>query len=307
MSAGETLVTANIRMNGTMLAGMATILQFNATACTNWTYNNECVKQIYSLARHLSQRMVNAIFVTGTAGSGKSLLTSRLLQWYRDRGAYPVTLNLDPGVVTLPYEPDIDVRNYIDISTLMESYGLGPNGALVMASDMIATKMDELQQEVDEANPDYLLVDTPGQIELFAFRASGQYFVSNLQADNKSTLFAFDGTLVSSPINFVAISLLSSSVRLRLKTAQINVLTKRDLVIEKLKDIMDWAASAQSLESALNSEKETEYSLLSKDLSRAMTKAGFAPGLVAMSSVTMNGLVNVAAALARTLNQGEDG
>jgi hypothetical protein len=38
-----------------------------------------------------------------------------------------------------------------------------------------------------------------------------------------------------------------------------------------------------------------------------MTKAGFAPGMVAMSSVTMNGLVNVAAALARTLNQGEDG
>jgi GTPase SAR1 family protein len=251
--------------------------------------------------------MVNAIFITGTAGSGKSLLTSRLLQWYRDTGAYPVTLNLDPGVVTLPYEPDIDVRNYIDIGTLMESYGLGPNGALVMASDMIATKMDELQQEVDEANPDYLLVDTPGQIELFAFRASGQYFVSNLQADNKSTLFAFDGTLVSSPINFVSISLLSSSVRLRLKTAQINVLTKRDLVIDKLKDIMDWAASAQSLESALNHEKETEYSLLSKDLSRAMTKAGFAPGLVAVSSVTMNGLVNVAAALARTLNQGEDG
>ena len=42
--------------------------------------------------------MVNAIFITGTAGSGKSLLTSRLLQWYRDNGAYPVTLNLDPGV-----------------------------------------------------------------------------------------------------------------------------------------------------------------------------------------------------------------
>lgn len=251
--------------------------------------------------------MVNAIFITGTAGSGKSLLTSRLLQWYRDTGAYPVTLNLDPGVVTLPYEPDIDVRDYIDIGTLMESYGLGPNGALVMASDMIATKLDEIQKEVDEANPDYLIVDTPGQIELFAFRASGQYFVSNMRADNKATLFAFDATLVSSPINFVAISLLSSSVRLRLKTAQINVLTKRDLVIDKLKDIMDWAASAQALEIALSSEKESEYSLLSKDLSRSMTKAGFAPGLVAMSSVTMNGLVNVAAALARTLNQGEDG
>ncbi|AIC15050.1 ATP/GTP-binding protein [Nitrososphaera viennensis] len=251
--------------------------------------------------------MVNAIFVTGTAGSGKSLLTSRLMQWYRDTGAYPVTLNLDPGAVTLPYEPDIDVRNYIDIGTLMESYALGPNGALVMASDLVATKLDEIQEEVYEANPDYLIVDTPGQIELFAFRASGPYFVSNLQADNKATVFAFDGTLVSSPINFVSISLLASAVKLRLKTAQVNALTKRDLVIDRLKDILDWAASAQALESALNVEKDAEYSLLSKDLSRSMTRAGFAPGLVAVSSTTMNGLVNVAAALARTLNQGEDG
>jgi GTPase SAR1 family protein len=189
----------------------------------------------------------------------------------------------------------------------MDSYALGPNGALVMASDMVATKLDELQEEVDEANPDYLIVDTPGQIELFAFRASGPYFVSNLQADNKATVFAFDGTLVSSPINFVSISLLASAVKLRLKTAQVNALTKRDLVIDKLKDILDWAGSAQALESALNSEKDAEYSLLSKDLSRSMTRAGFAPGLVAISSTTMNGLVNIAAALARTLNQGEDG
>lgn len=250
--------------------------------------------------------MTGAIFVTGTAGSGKSLLTSRLVQWYQDSGAFPATLNLDPGVTNLPYEPDIDVRNYIDIGVLMESYGLGPNGALVMASDMIATKLEDIQKEVDELNPDYLIVDTPGQIELFAFRASGPYFAANLNVDSKATIFAFDGTLVSSPINFVSIALLSSSVKLRLKTSQINVLTKRDLVIERLKDILAWAGSWQALESALNEEKETEYSLLSKDLSRSMTKAGFAPGLIAVSSTTMNGIINVGAALARTLNRGED-
>ncbi|MGI0039926.1 MAG: ATP/GTP-binding protein, partial [Nitrososphaera sp.] len=109
--------------------------------------------------------MTGAVFVAGTAGSGKSLLTSRLVQWYRDRGAFAATLNLDPGVASLPYEPDIDVRDIIDIGTLMENFGLGPNGALVMASDMIATKMDELQSQVDELNPDYVIVDTPGQIE----------------------------------------------------------------------------------------------------------------------------------------------
>lgn len=250
---------------------------------------------------------VNAIFITGTAGSGKSLLTSRLLQWYRDNNAYPVALNLDPGAVTLPYDADIDVRDYVDIATIMESYGLGPNGSLVMASDMIATKMDEIQDELDGLNPDYVIVDTPGQIELFAFRASGPYFVSNLHADAKAMIFAFDGVLVSSPINYVSISLLASSVKLRLKTSQVNVLTKRDLVIEKLKDIMDWAGSHTALEKALEAEKDAEYSLLSKDLARSMSKGGFAPGLVAVSSLTMNGIVNLGAALSRTLNQGEDG
>lgn len=250
--------------------------------------------------------MAKAIFVTGTAGSGKSLLTSRLLQWYRDNGAYPIALNLDPGVASLPYQPDVDIRDHIDIGVLMENFALGPNGALVMASDMAATKLDDVQHEVDELNPDYVIIDTPGQIELFAFRASGPYFVSNFNADSKATLFAFDGTLVSSPINFVSIALLASSVKLRLKTAQINVLTKRDLVIDKLKDILDWAASTHTLDSALSGEKESEYSLLSKDLSRSLTKAGFAPGLIAVSSTTMNGIVNIAAALARTLNQGED-
>src|SRR5918912_2406435 len=215
---------------------------------------------------------MKAIFITGTAGSGKSLLTARLLQWYRDNDAYPITLNLDPGAVSLPYEPDVDVRSYVDIGTLMESYGLGPNGSLIMASDMIATKLDEIQKEVDELNPDYLIVDTPGQIELFAFRASGPYFIANLHADNKATIFAFDGMLVSSAINFVSISLLATSVKLRLKTSQINVLTKRDLVIDKVKNIMEWAGSTMALEYILTSEKDAEYSLLSKDLARSISK-----------------------------------
>jgi len=250
---------------------------------------------------------LKAIFVTGTAGAGKSLLTSRLLQWYKDNNVYPIGLNLDPGAANLPYGPDVDVRNYIDFDTLMESHGLGPNGSLVMASDMIATKLDEIQKEVDELNPDYLIVDTPGQIELFAFRSSGPYIVSNLQADVKVTVFAFDGMLVSSPINFVSVSLLSSAVKLRLKTAQINVLTKRDLVIERLKDIVAWAGSGSALEQALDGEKEIEYSLLSKDLARSLARTGFGQSIIAVSSLTMNGMVNLTAALARILNLGEDG
>jgi GPN-loop GTPase len=249
---------------------------------------------------------MDAIFITGTAGSGKSLLTSRLLQWYVDRKSFPVSINLDPGVVSLPYEPDVDVRDYIDINTLMEKYDLGPNGSLVMASDMIATRLDEIQDEVNDLNPDYVLIDTPGQIELFAFRASGPYFVSNLQSDNKVNLFIYDGVLVSSPINFVSMALLASSVKLRLKIAQVNILTKRDLIVDKLRNILEWSSSALSLESSLDNEKDAEYSLLSKDLVRSMSKGGFHQNVIPVSSLTLNGMVNLSAALTRIVSQGEE-
>jgi GTPase SAR1 family protein len=249
---------------------------------------------------------MNTIFITGTAGSGKSLLTSKLLQWYNDRNSFSISLNLDPGTLDLPYEPDVDVRNYIDINTLMSSYQLGPNGALIMASDMIATRLEEIQDEINSLNADYVLVDTPGQIELFAFRESGPYFVSRFQSDNKATIFIFDGMLVSSPINYVSISLLASSIKLRLKTPQIGVLTKRDLIIDKLPEVLGWSSSRVLLESALNREKDSEYSLLCKDLARNLSRSGFTDGIIAVSSLTMNGIITLSAALSRILNQGEE-
>ena len=55
---------------------------------------------------------MDALFITGTAGSGKSLLSARLLQWYKENPSFPVSLNLDPGAINLPYEPDVDIRDY---------------------------------------------------------------------------------------------------------------------------------------------------------------------------------------------------
>jgi hypothetical protein len=93
---------------------------------------------------------------------------------------------------------------------------------------------------------------------------------------------------------------------LRLKTPQVSVLTKRDLIIEKLPDIFGWSASTVLLESALNNEKDSEYSFLCKELVRSLSKGGFLEGVIAVSSLTMNGIVTLSAALSRILNQGEE-
>jgi len=254
----------------------------------------------------LFQLYLETIFITGTAGSGKSLLTSKLIQWYKDNNFSPISLNLDPGVISLPYEPDVDVRNYIDIDKIMSEHDLGPNGALIMASDLIATKLDEIQDEVFNLNPDFVVVDTPGQIELFIFRASGPYFVSNFQSDNKINIFTFDGILASSsPINFISIALMATSVRLRLNITQIDVMTKRDLVIDKLQDIIRWS-SKSALEDSLQNEKNIEYSILSKDLLRVLFKNKLMQNPILISSLTMSGMVNLTASLSRVLNLGEE-
>lgn len=252
-----------------------------------------------------SEAKVHAIFVTGTAGAGKSLITSRLIEWYSSNNAYAVALNLDPGAVNLPYEPAVDVRDYIDIDTIMQSYGLGPNGALIMASDMIATKLNDIQNEVDEVNPDYIIVDTPGQLELFAYRASGPFFTSNFLCEGKAAIFLFDGMLVSSPANFISIALLATSIRLRLRMPQINILSKIDMMKEKNR-VLAWSSNVSMLEQAIAEEHNGENYLLSMSLLKSAMKGGVSIGLLAVSGATAEGMINLGATLGRILTMGEE-
>ncbi len=249
---------------------------------------------------------MKSIFIVGTAGSGKSLLTSKIHEYYTKAGSFASILNLDPGVETLPYSCDVDVRDFVDIISLMKQYELGPNGALIMANDLIATKIDELRSQIEKANPDYLIIDTPGQIELFAYRSSGPFILQNLTSEQKVGLFLHDGSLVTTPTNFVSIALLATSIRLRLNLPTVNVLTKVDLIQEKLRDILKWSTSLASLEQAISQETDGETYTLVSNILRSMNLGGFAQGLIPLSNVTGEGMPNLEGALSRILNLGEE-
>ncbi|MDH3340823.1 MAG: ATP/GTP-binding protein [Nitrosopumilus sp.] len=253
-----------------------------------------------------NQSGLKTIFVSGTAGSGKSLLTSKLYDYYTKNGAFVAVLNLDPGVENMPYTCDVDVRNYVDIISIMHQYDLGPNGAMVMASDLIAAKIDDIQNEVNRINPDYLIVDTPGQIELFAYRSSGRFFVENISSDEKTNIFLFDGALITTPVNFVSIALLATSIRLRLNLPTVNVVTKTDLIEDKLKEILQWSTNLSTLENAISKEADGDTYSLTTSILRGLNLGGFAQGLIPISNVTGDGLVNLQGALSRILNLGEE-
>ena len=249
---------------------------------------------------------MKAIFVTGTAGSGKSILTSKILEYYQKNGVFASALNLDPGVESLPYRPDVDVRDYVDIVHIMKQYDLGPNGSMIMANDLIASKIDEIQNEINRVNPDYLIVDTPGQIELFAYRASGPFFIQNINAEEKTNIFLYDGTMIASPTNFVSISLLATSIKLRLGLSTINVITKTDLIPDKIDQILRWCSDTTLLEESVRKDSDGETYSLTADIMRALNIGEFAGDLIPISNLTGEGMVNLQAALSRIINLGEE-
>ena len=247
-----------------------------------------------------------AIFLTGTAGAGKSLLTSVLKTWYSDQGSTAIAVNLDPGAFSLPYSPDVDVKDHIDIKSIMDSYQLGPNGAIIFAADMISTRLPEIQEQVDTLNPEYAIFDTPGQIELFAYRQSGPYFVENFVCDVRCNIFLFDSTLVSNASNYVSIALLASSLKIRFNTPQISILSKSDVVGGQLKKLLDWSEDLSKLEDALVAEKNAANYVLTNDILRNLVKSDFFYELIPFSSVTQDGLIELSAMLSRILRGGEE-
>ena len=249
---------------------------------------------------------MDLVFVTGTAGSGKSTLTGALKNWYIARGEDAVAVNLDPGVLNLPYEPDVDVRDRVDLEQVMEDYKLGPNGALILAADLVATKLGEIQEELESYNPEYVIVDTPGQTELFAFRESGEYIVKQMGADSKVLLFLVDPLLSTTPTNFLSLALLSASVGLRMGIPKIPVLTKRDVAKDVVKQVLEWSRDAKVFEDALSSTKDSEQYSLYSELFRGLRRLAFGADLYPVSSTTLEGMIALVGEMARIGKGGEE-
>jgi len=246
------------------------------------------------------------VFVIGTAGSGKSLLTGAFANWLQLQKQNVITVNLDPGVVTLPYTPDIDIRDYVKIEQLMQEYQLGPNGALIMAADLIAEETERLSDEIATFKPDIALIDTPGQMELFAFRQSGPYLANELTKEAKALIYLFDSVFSSNPVNYVSNLFLSAAVYNRFFVPQVHVLSKSDLLPpEETQRIVDWSADPYALETAIEEKLDGTKRLLTRDTMRVVYRLGFKFLLVPVSAKTNDGFINLNASLERVLSSGE--
>ena len=245
-------------------------------------------------------------FIIGTAGSGKSLFTAALSEWLKMSKQDVAVVNLDPGALKLPYSPDVDVRNYVDVGNIMEKYALGPNGALIMAADLIADEVENLTRDIDATNADLVLVDTPGQMELFAFRASGPYIVNELTREPKALIYLFDAVFSINPLNYVSNMFLSAAVYNRFFQPQLHVLSKSDLVPKKdAEAITNWSANPRALEDAIEEKLEGTKRMFSRNMMKAINQLGMSFPLMSISSKTNEGMTNVNTVLERIFMGGE--
>lgn len=246
------------------------------------------------------------VFIIGTAGSGKSRLTAAFGKWLQLSKQDVATINLDPGVSDLPYSPEVDVRDYVDIADLMERYHLGPNGALVMAADLVADRLEEITKEIEELQTDIVLVDTSGQMELFAFRASGPYIANELTKEPKAIVYLYDAVFSVNPLNYVSNLFLSSAVLNRFMLPQVHLLSKCDLLPkEEVDRIIDWSASKTALSAAIDQKLDGTKRLLSRNMMLAIYKLGLQSPLIPVSAKTNDGMINFNAAIERVLAEGD--
>jgi GTPase SAR1 family protein len=246
------------------------------------------------------------VFIIGTAGSGKSRLTGAFADWLKLSKQDVAVVNMDPGVSTLPYSPDIDVRDYVDVGKLMDEYGLGPNGALIMAADLIADQIGEISKEIEELQSDIVLVDTSGQIELFAFRASGPYIANELTEEPRAIVYLFDSVFSVNPLNYVSNIFLASAVYNRFLLPQIHLLSKCDLLPkEEVDRIVGWSSNPNALDVSIEEKLEGTKRLLSRNIMQAIYKLGLKFLLTPVSAKTNEGMINFNLALERLLAQGD--
>lgn len=193
-----------------------------------------------------------AQLVVGPAGSGKSTFISAMLQHGEASKRQMFAVNLDPAAEVFNYQPAVDIRELIHVDDIMEDKELkfGPNGALVYAMEYLMENLDWLTERLGTMEDDYILFDTPGQIELVSHFNMMKNFVKYLESLNFRVciVFLLDSNFVSDMSKYFSSLIVSLIAFINLELPVVNVLTKVDKIpLEARKFIDDLLDPSRSL------------------------------------------------------------
>lgn len=199
-----------------------------------------------------------SIITIGMAGSGKTTFIHRLTSYLHSIKKPPYVLNLDPAVANLGYEANIDIRDTVDYKEVMKQYNLGPNGGILTALNLFTTKFDQVlsyvEKKAQSGTTPYILVDTPGQIEIFTWSASGA-IITDALASSLPTVVAYviDTPRTAAPETFMSNMLYACSILYKTKLPFILVFNKTD--VKDWDFAKEWMTDFEAFQAALMRKK----------------------------------------------------
>jgi GTPase SAR1 family protein len=225
------------------------------------------------------------------AGSGKTTFLQRLNSQMHQNSTPAYIINLDPAVLELPYSPNVDIRDTVNYKNVMKQYSLGPNGGILTSLNLFATRFDQvvsLCERSREPPLQYIVADTPGQIEIFTWSASGA-IITEAFASAFPTMIAYvmDTPRCASPQSFMTNMLQACSILYKTKLPLLLVFNKVDVARHEF--ALEWMTDFDAFSAALDSDGSYSASL-SRSLSLVLEEFYENLQAVGVSAVTGEGI-----------------
>lgn len=206
------------------------------------------------------------MMLTNFSGSGKTTFMQRINSHLHTKKNPPYVINLDPAVRSVPFDSNIDIRDSLNYKEVMKEYTLGPNGGILTSLNIFATKIDQIMgilEKRTKPNPENpnartiknIIVDTPGQIEVFVWSASGSILLDSL-ASSFPTVVAYiiDTPRTSSTSTFMSNMLYACSILYKTKLPMILVFNKTD--VKDAEFAKEWMTDFEAFQAALKQEED---------------------------------------------------
>jgi GTPase SAR1 family protein len=205
-------------------------------------------------------------------------------------------VNMDPAVQRVPFAASIDIRETVDYKQVMQQYKLGPNGAIMTSLNLFATRFDQVLDILEQraADPElrlsHLFFDTPGQIEVFTWSASGMIITETLALKFPTVLlYVVDTPRASNPTTFMSNMLYACSMLYKTNLPLVVVFNKTDVAPAEF--AKEWMSDFEKFQEALDTERDQNY-MTSLNRSMGLVLDEFYRNLraVAVSSATGAGI-----------------
>ncbi|KAI9679121.1 MAG: hypothetical protein M1829_001791 [Trizodia sp. TS-e1964] len=202
------------------------------------------------------------IACVGMAGSGKTTFMQRINAHLHAKKEPPYVINLDPAVRNVPYDSNIDIRDSVNYKEVMKQYNLGPNGGILTSLNLFATKIDQILALLEKRTAPgastpaikNILVDTPGQIEVFVWSASGSILLDSFASSFPTVIaYVIDTPRTSSTSTFMSNMLYACSILYKTKLPMILVFNKTD--VQDAEFAKEWMTDFEAFQAALRQEE----------------------------------------------------